>query len=87
MADDRRTQTVTRRHLDNALDALTAILSPVPVTPVDWAERLRELAARAHTLVDIALTLTAERGDGTDAEVARLGGGRVCGHQKLRPRS
>ena len=69
MADDRRTQTVTRKHLDDALDALTAVLSPVPVTPVDWAERLRELETRAHTVVDIVRTLTAERGDGADGEV------------------
>ena len=30
IADDRRTQTVTRTHLDEALDTLTAALSPVP---------------------------------------------------------
>ena len=35
IVDDRRTQTVTRKHLDEALDALTAALSPVPVTPAD----------------------------------------------------
>jgi cyclic beta-1,2-glucan synthetase len=69
MADDRRTQTVSRKHLDDALDALTAVLSPVPVTPVDWAERLRELGTRAHTVVDVVRTLTAERGDGADGEV------------------
>jgi cyclic beta-1,2-glucan synthetase len=67
--DDRRTQTVTRKHLDEALDALTTALSPVPVTLGDWVLRLAELEARAHTLVDIAHTLTAERGDGADAEL------------------
>ena len=40
IADDRRTQIVTRTHLDEALDALTAALSPVPETPGDWALRL-----------------------------------------------
>ncbi len=30
IVDDRRTQTVTRKHLDEALDALTAALSPAP---------------------------------------------------------
>ncbi len=69
IADDRRTQTVTRKHLDEALDALAALLSPVPVTPVDWAVRFTELEARAHTMVDIARTLTAERGDSADAEI------------------
>ena len=69
MADDRRTQTVSRKLLDDALEALTAVLSPVPVTPVDWAGRLRELGARAHAVVGVAHTLTAERGDYADAEV------------------
>ena len=67
--DDRRTQTVTRKHLDEALDALTAALSPVPVTPGDWVARLTELNARAHTMADIARTLTAERGDSADGEL------------------
>ena len=43
IADDRRTQTVTRTHLDEALDTLTAALSPVPATPGDWAVRLTAL--------------------------------------------
>jgi cyclic beta-1,2-glucan synthetase len=69
IADDRRTQTVTRKHLDEALDALTMALSPAPVTPGDWVLRLTELEARANTMADIALTLTAERGDSADAEI------------------
>ena len=67
--DDRRTQTVTRKQLDEALDALTTALSPVPVTPGDWVARLTELNARAHTMADIARTLTAERGDSADGEL------------------
>ena len=67
--DDRRTQTVTRKHLDEALDALTTALSPVPVTPGDWVVRLTELEARAHTMADIARTLTAERGDSAEGEL------------------
>ncbi|HET9885444.1 MAG TPA: glucoamylase family protein, partial [Candidatus Binatia bacterium] len=67
--DGRRTQTVTRKHLDEALDALTAALTPVPSTPGDWLVRLTELGARAHTMADIARTLTAERGDSTDVEL------------------
>jgi cyclic beta-1,2-glucan synthetase len=67
--DDRRTQTVTRKQLDEALDALAIALSPVPVTPGDWVVRLTELKARAHTMADIAHTLTAERGDRADAEL------------------
>ena len=55
--------------MDEALDALTAALSPVPVTPGDWVARLTELNARAHTMADIARTLTAERGDSADGEL------------------
>ena len=69
ITDDRRTQTVTRKHLDEALDALTTALSPVPVTVNDWVLRLVELEARAQTMADIANTLTAERGDRADAEL------------------
>jgi cyclic beta-1,2-glucan synthetase len=69
IADDRRRQTVTRKQLDEALDALTMALSPVPVTAGDWVVRLTELKARAHTMGDIAHTLTAERGDSADAEL------------------
>jgi cyclic beta-1,2-glucan synthetase len=69
IVDDRRTQTVTRKHLDEALDALTAALTPVPMTPGDWFLRLSELEDRAQTMADIARTLTAERGDSADAEL------------------
>jgi len=69
VVDDRRTQTVTRKHLDEALDALTAALGPVPTTPGDWVVRLSELEARAHTMADIARTLTAERGDSAEGEL------------------
>jgi len=69
IADDRRTQTVTVKQLDEALDALTAALTPVPLTPRDWIVRLTELEARAQTVADIAHTLTAERGDSADTEL------------------
>jgi cyclic beta-1,2-glucan synthetase len=69
IVDDRRTQTVTWKQLDEALDDLTTALTPVPVTPADWVARLTELEGRAHTMADIAHTLTAERGDGAGAEL------------------
>src|SRR3990170_99625 len=68
IADDRRTQTVTVKQLDEALDALTAALSPIPETPGDWIVRLTVLEARALTVADIARTLSAERGDNADTE-------------------
>ena len=69
VTDDRRSQTVTRKQLEDAVDALSAALTPVPATPGDWVARLTELEARADTMVDIARTLTAERGERADAEV------------------
>jgi cyclic beta-1,2-glucan glucanotransferase len=69
LGDDRRTQTVTLRHLDRAREVLTAALSDVPLTAAEWVVRVRRLAADADTLVDIAQTLTAERGDGEGSEV------------------
>ena len=69
LSNDRRTQTVTSKHLGEALDALSALLSSPPVTPEEWLVRLTELDTRADTILDIACTLTAERGDGANAEV------------------
>ncbi len=70
LADDRRTQTVTRKQLDEALDTLAAALRGSPAeTPAGVAGRLAELAVHAETVTDIARALTGERGDGASAEV------------------
>ena len=69
LADDRRTQTVTWKQLDEALEALAASLSPAPETPAGVAGRLAEIVLHADTVIDIARTLTVERGDGDAAEV------------------
>ncbi len=69
LADDRRTQTVTRKQLDEALDALAASLRSAPTTPAGVAGRLAELALHADTITDIARTLAVERGDDASAEV------------------
>jgi cyclic beta-1,2-glucan synthetase len=66
LADDRRTQTVTRKQVDEALDALGAALRLAPATPAGVACQLAELAARADTVTDMARTLSAERGDGAE---------------------
>jgi cyclic beta-1,2-glucan synthetase len=63
----RRTQTVTRRHLDEALAAVTALLAPAPATPVDWAARLADVEAALHALVDVARALAGEQRQGADA--------------------
>ncbi len=70
IGDDRRSQTLTRRHLDDALELPAgAADGPVPATPEGWAARLDELSTHARTLSDVAAALTAERGDGADGEL------------------
>jgi len=72
--DDRRTQTVTRRQLADAVEALASTLGTAANTPAGWAHWLGELDGLAHTLVDVATTLDAERGDGAAAELLTWSG-------------
>jgi cyclic beta-1,2-glucan synthetase len=74
LGDDRPSQTVSRRHLDEALAAVAAALDdPIrreaepPVTE-QWRERLELLRVRADELGDVVAALTAETGaaDGRD---------------------
>jgi len=69
ITDARRTHTVTRKHLSNAIDALAAILEPVPVHARDWALRFLELRERAQTVSDVAQTLAQELGEPADSEL------------------
>ncbi len=69
LPDDRHTQTVTRRQLDDALAALTTALATTPAASSAWATWLAELDGLALTLADIAATLDAERGDTAAAEL------------------
>ena len=39
----RRTHTVTRKHLSNAVDALSVLLDPVPSDAMEWASLLRRV--------------------------------------------
>jgi cyclic beta-1,2-glucan synthetase len=67
LADDRRSHTVTRKHLEDALEIFSAgvaILRKSGETP-----RLQDLAVHAETVVDIAETLSAERNDSSSKEV------------------
>ncbi|HYX24249.1 MAG TPA: glucoamylase family protein, partial [Thermoanaerobaculia bacterium] len=65
----RRTQTVTRRHLDEALDALAPALAEatLPATPAEWAARLEALAHGLHAVVDVARALAGEQKASADA--------------------
>ena len=69
LADDRHTQTVTWKQLEEALDGVAASLEAVPATPAGTAERLAVLASHADTAADIARTLIGERGDDSGAEL------------------
>ena len=67
--DDRRSETLTRRQLEEALDMPTEAGAAVPETPASWAALLDELSAHARTLSDVAAALTAERGEGAESEL------------------
>ena len=69
VAETRRTNTVTRKQLSNAIDALANSLELTPANAAEWAERLVELRTRALTVADIAQTLAQERGDAPDSEL------------------
>jgi cyclic beta-1,2-glucan synthetase len=58
--DTRRTHTVTRKQLSNALEKLAASLQTPPIHAAAWAALFVELRARAHTVADIAQTLAQE---------------------------
>ncbi len=59
----RRTQTVTRRQLDEALAALAPALAapPEPGTEAQWRERLAEIDHGIHAVVDVARALVVEQ--------------------------
>jgi len=63
----RRTQTVTRRQLDEALAAVDAAMEK-PGAP--WAARLAELDRELHAVMDVARALAGEQGDADTADAA-----------------
>ncbi len=69
IGDHRRSQTLTRRHLDEALELDTAMTATVPATSEAWVTLLAELSSRTRTLSDVAAAITAERGDGPESEL------------------
>jgi cyclic beta-1,2-glucan synthetase len=66
LPDDRRTQTITRHQLGEALDALAGALRRAPQ---ESAARLEQARHEAATVADIARTLASERGDDAGAEM------------------
>ena len=69
LRDDRRTQTVTLSEFAPLLDALAPLLEPSVATVAGFAARSAALAAGAETLVDVARTFVAERGDDPEADL------------------
>ncbi len=69
IGDDRRSQTLTRRQLAEALAPLAEAGSVVPASPEAWEARLDELSAHARTLSDVAAALTAEREEGQEGDL------------------
>ncbi|MGH7913420.1 MAG: glycosyl transferase, partial [Candidatus Binataceae bacterium] len=74
LAGDLRTHTVTPKQLNEALDALSTVLESDPPTPAGLATQFAELGLQAGSIVDIAQTLTTERGDGAGAELLTWAG-------------
>ncbi|VVE82563.1 GH36-type glycosyl hydrolase domain-containing protein [Pandoraea sputorum] len=77
-SDDRRTLTVNRDHLYQALNALERVLlKPAPSVPIDafadasesWRQRWYAIDRLVSTLVDLAQTFVNERGDAAHSEV------------------
>ncbi len=69
VTDTRRTHTVTRKQLANAVDKLALILDPPPSGAAGWAPLFAEMTAAAHTVADIAEALAQEHGGISDAEI------------------
>jgi cyclic beta-1,2-glucan synthetase len=69
VSETKRTNTVTKKQLSNAIDALANSLELAPANAAEWAERFVELRTRALTVADIAQTLAQERDDAQDSEL------------------
>jgi cyclic beta-1,2-glucan synthetase len=69
ITEARRTQTVTRKQLSNAIESLAALLDPVPADAREWAARFVELREYAQTVADIAEALAQELDEPPDSEL------------------
>jgi cyclic beta-1,2-glucan synthetase len=69
ITDIRRTHTVTRKQLANAIDAAATLCVLPPTDTADWAVRFVELKDRVQTLADIAQTLDQELGNAPNSEL------------------
>ena len=69
LPDNRRTQTITRHHLEDALDELADAVVDRGTADTAIAARLRDITPHAATLVDIARTLANDLGAEADSDL------------------
>jgi cyclic beta-1,2-glucan synthetase len=69
LRDGRRTQTVTWRQFDDALNGLILSVQPASADGGDLRQRLAQSIGHAETTVDIARAIAAERGDDSGADM------------------
>jgi cyclic beta-1,2-glucan synthetase len=69
LPDNRRTQSITRHHLEDALDALADAVVDSPSADGDIAARLRDISQQTATLVDIARTIANDLADEADHDL------------------
>jgi cyclic beta-1,2-glucan synthetase len=69
ITDTRRTHTVTRKQLSNAIDSVAVLCYSAPTDAADWAIRFVELKDRVQTVADIAQTLEQELRDTPSSEL------------------
>jgi cyclic beta-1,2-glucan synthetase len=69
VTDTRRTHTVTRKQLSNAIDAAATLCVLPPTDTADWAGLFVELKDRIQTVADIAQTLDQELGSAPNSEL------------------
>ena len=68
IADTKRTHSVTRKQLTNAIDSVAAMCVSVPADAADWTVRLVQLRERVQIVADIAQTLEQELGESSNSE-------------------
>jgi cyclic beta-1,2-glucan synthetase len=73
LPDNRRTQTITRHHLEDALDELADAVADRATSDAgggaDIAARLREISVHTATLVDMARTISSDLGGAADGDL------------------
>jgi cyclic beta-1,2-glucan glucanotransferase len=79
ISDEPRTNTVTRKQLVDAADALDTCLELAPVSAVAWSRLFVDLVDHASTLADMAEAFAQERGDAASSELrVWAGAARAC---------